>query len=441
VALTGDPYGLEPDFERFVVYYAVRSPRFWSLAGHAIEPLSLEIAGAALAVEASRQLAKELGHGPDAPVLVLQRLRRGVYDGKVTQEMVQEVVDLLDYVDDEFDRPPEMESVVAELLPVLKRRMQSQAIILAHGEFAKRGDFTSVRAAFDKADSLGRSEHVGSTTLGPAAFDVLEASRTVNRLPTGVLELDMRLGGGTPRQSLGVWLGDSGAGKSMALIHQAGEGLRGGFFGGFVTLELPEHVQLARLIANVTGLPWNDLLDSAKVKAEGRRRLDLVMDKLGLCELAEFPPHATTVADLTEWVDRMEDKHSRKMELLVVDYADKLHYPRVRSDNSYLEMRYVYEGLRRDLSVARGMWVWTGSQASRPTKDSGKKLDLHHVADSMHKVRVADVVVSLNPRDDGQIEPFVAKNRLGESRYFIGPLPTDFVRARLVPATRELGAW
>jgi hypothetical protein len=39
------------------------------------------------------------------------------------------------------------------------------------------------------------------------------------------------------------------------------------------------------------------------------------------------------------------------------------------------------------------MWCFTASQAGRPSKDQKKKVDLEHVADSMHKVRVADLVI------------------------------------------------
>ena len=111
-------------------------------------------------------------------------------------------------------------------------------------------------------------------------------------------------------------------------------------------------------------------------------------------------------------------------------------------DNEYLAMRYVYEGLRRDIAVARGMWVWTASQASRPSKDSNKRLDLHHVADSMHKVRVADQIITLNPKDDGQqMEFFIAKNRMGKARFSVGPIVTDFEKARIVPRAREFQQW
>jgi len=55
----------------------------------------------------------------------------------------------------------------------------------------------------------------------------------------------------------------------------------------------------------------------------------------------------------------------------------------------------------------------------------------------MHKIRVADLVITLNLRDDGGEDPqiilYVAKHRTGKSRVEIGPLPTEYERGRLVP--------
>jgi KaiC/GvpD/RAD55 family RecA-like ATPase len=434
-----DPYGLDPLFEKVVLWYCSTSPQFWGLVGHAVDPKALEVANGMLLLETVRQLARELGRGPSSTLIVIQRLRRRVHEGKVTVEQVKAVAALYDEVEDASAL--EVGSVVNELLPVIKRRMQSQAILLSHAEFAKKGDFASVRDLLEKQARLGSAEQVAGVRLGPTGFDQIERSQTMDRLPTGVLELDLKLNGGMPLRSLGVWLGDSGGGKSMALAHQTCEGLRQQLFMGFATLELPEHVQLARLFANLTGVPTNDILELDRWRAEAKRRMHLIESQIGLCEVAEFAPYATTVQELIDWLDQKEQEHGVKMHALVVDFADKLYYPKARADNEYLMMRHVYEGLRRDVAMARGMWVWTGSQAARPTKGSTKRIGLHHVADSMHKVRAADTVVSLNPRDDDMMELFLAKNRLGLSNILVGPLVTDFGRARLVPVVKELGTW
>lgn len=438
MALT-EPYGLDPEFEKVVLYYCVTSAQFWSQVGYALDGDALGDPSARLIVETCRLIAREMGRGPESVRLVVQRLSRRVNEGKVTAAQVQTITALIDDVQD--SSPPAVVPVINELIPIIRRQLQSAAIVASHAEYAKKGDFQGVRALFEKASRIGVIDQIAGVKVGASGFDRIELAASVSRVPTGILELDLQLNGGLPQKSLTVWVGDAGSGKSQALIHQVGQGMRQHMFCGFITLELPEHVQLARLFGNLTGVEVTNILDVKRWRDEAQARMTLIESQVGLCELAEFSPHATSVQDLIEWVEQKEQHHGAKMQLLVIDYADKMRSPEVKDNNEYLAMRYVYEGLRRDIAVARSMWVVTGSQAGRASKESAKRLDMHHIADSMHKVRVADVVVTLNPREDGTMELFVAKNRLGKSRYVVGPLQTDFSRGRFVPVTREMGGW
>jgi hypothetical protein len=397
---------------------------------------------AKLLIATCRTIVKETGQGPDSSVLIVQRLKRQVAAGKVGQDTLLEVLDLFEEV--EQLNLPTWEMVANEIVPILRKRLRFQAIQAAHGEYAQDGDFEEVGKALENAARLGNSEVAHSVTLRSSAFDKLAQLRSMQRLSYGIAELDASMDGGLPRKSLGVYVGDSGGGKSMHLASQAGTCLIQQMFVGMVTLELPVHVQLARLIAHITGVEVNGVLDNPHLEKEARRRFDIVEPHLGLLELADFPPQVTSVRDILAWVETKEEDHGRKMDALIVDYADKLFAPQVRDNNEYVAMRYVYESLRRDLADARDMWVWTASQAGRRGgKDSKRTLDLDNVADSMHKIRVADVVLTLNPeQDDGSLmHYFVAKNRLGRSRMKIGPVFTDFARARAATFARELGSW
>lgn len=433
-----EPYELHPGFEELVVYYCATNTQFWSRVGHAVEPERLRHPLGKLVFDTARLIAKDTGKGPDAGLITVQRLAARMYEGKVTQGELTAVNDLIDRVCDM--PPPKVEDVIEELLPIVRRALHRLGIMMATDDYAKKGDFRLVESIFEKARRLGEVELVDGSRLAPVSFDEIAKLKLADRLPTGVIELDLQLGGLRVGE-LGVWIGDSGGGKSQALAHQAAESIRNGHLTGFITLELPKPVQLARLFANITGMPVNQILDNEQDREEARRRMGLAEPLLGICEVADMPPQATTVRDIVEWITAKEQEHQTKMRAIIIDYADKLHDPKVR-DNDYVGMRNVYEALRRDIAVAREMWVWTASQATRPNKDRKKKLDLHHVADSMHKVRVADLIITLNPTEDmTQTEFFIAKNRMGKSRFNVGPVLTDFERARLVPAARELLAW
>lgn len=435
-----EPYNLDPAFEAAVVTLAASRPRFWARVGHALDPDCLGSPAARLALQAVGLLARERGVGPASSLLTQQRVSRMVADGKITHAELVAVADLFDAAED-VGLPPD-DAAADELAPILKRRAQSAAIVQAHDLFARKADLRPVVDALARADRLGAADATTGTLVGADSFDEIASMSSVQRLPTGVLELDLQLNDGLARRCFGVVLGASGDGKSQFLINQAAEGVRSKLFVGFGTLELPKPVQLARFFANMTGVPFDLIMENPADRAEAKRRMAIMTPYVGACVMEEFPPHATTVRDIGDWCDRVADQYGRRFDLLCLDYADKMHDPRARADNTYLEMRYVYEGVRRDLAVDRDMWVWTGAQAARADKDSKKRLELNNVSDSMHKVRVADMVITLNARDEGtQMIYFVAKNRLGKSRFQVGPLPSDFERARLVPAPAEFFDW
>jgi hypothetical protein len=164
-----------------------------------------------------------------------------------------------------------------------------------------------------------------------------------------------------------------------------------------------------------------------------------------------FTPQITSTADIVSWMQLCEAETGRNVDLLVVDYADKLTDARAKKDqqSKYALMEFVYESLRV-AAVDRKCWCWTASQSTvkgvdKPRKGEKKAaLDMDAVADSSNKVRVADLVVTLN-YDDAMDEMtfFVAKNRTGQSRRKVGPVRADYAygyvsRPNAITVAREI---
>lgn len=429
-----DGYGLSEAFERAVIYSCCARPSFWKRVGGSLDPKRMHHPLAQILLAACRVVAAETGRPPTSSIVVVQRVSRWHREGKLKFEVVSACADFFDAAE-EAGLPAE-EDLVAELVPVVRRKMHSEAVIAAHDEFARRGDFKSVSDALDKASRLGEFAAFDDVKLSASGMHLLDDDGG-ERLPTGVVELDVALGGGLIRGGEGVVIADSGGGKSVFLVSQVAEASRRGMHVAMATLELSHKLQFARLVANLTGVPTNDLLSDPQERERARARLEETEGERGPVHIAEFSPHATTVRDLQEWVDAKEQSEGRSVDLLVVDYADKLWDPRSRDGNEYLTMRYVYEGLRRDLAACqpRPRWIWTASQPGRRArKESKAYLDLADVADSMHKVRVADLIVTINFEDlddYSTAEFFVAKHRGGKARFAVGPLPTDFACGRM----------
>lgn len=427
------PYNLDAGFEKQVVTLACSSPRFYGRIGHALDPELMKLEPSKHALRAAHQINNDVGHGPSSGTMVIQRLRRWMADGKVTLEAIKEVAELFDDAEDTGVDPED--SVVAELAPLLRQRIRDEAVDAAIASYGKQGDLSRVVELETKAARIGQVDTSVGTVLGSESFDEIVKLKDLMRLQLGVMELDSTLDGGLQSGGLGILVGASGDGKSMGLSHISGVNLVGGLFIAYATLELPKEVVLARIKANITGVPINTMLNGDI--EEARQRLESLAHKLGRLVVQEFSPKTTTVDDLKAWVDNCEAQAGRKIDLLVVDYGDKLGAKAKKGEqqNEYTGALAVFEGLRV-YAHDRKIFCWTASQASRQ-KDRKKRLDLNDVADSMHKIRVADLVITLNLRDDGTEEPmivfYIAKHRTGKSRVEIGPMPTEYERGRICP--------
>lgn len=424
----GSPYNFDPAFERAIVTLACSQKSFFGKIAHELDPALLGTDNTKRALEAAKVIYRELGHGPDSLLIVAQRLRARVHSGAITLEQALETCALFDASIDAG--LPSEETVINELRPILQKRMNEAAVRSAIDEFGKGGDLSGAQKLIARSARIGVHDVSLGTKFGDAGFQAIEELRKMERLPTGIDELDLQLDGGLQRGGLGVVIAGSGVGKSQGLSHFGGHALRRSAFVCLATLELPEATQHARLVASVTGIPINEMLFGDMSRAKKR----VAGMQLGRCLVREFSPYSTTIEDLFEWVRLCEEEAEQEIDLLLVDYADLLGAPKTsKGDQSTYETgRIVYGGLR-EYADRRKKWVWTASQANR-SKDSHKRVDASDVADSLHKVRVADLVLTLTPKGDEceELLIYVAKHRTGRSRFQIGPLPTSFECGRLV---------
>ena len=431
------PYGLLPGFEAATVTSLCKSGNLWARLGSEVVGECLTSPVAQLALKAANEYAKEVGKGPGSLLVVLQRLARWRDDGKLAQAKIEEVSDFFDAAEDAG--LPTDDAIVAELAPVLQLRARQAAVELVITEFRRGEDLSKAEAAIARARSIGKVADADGAILGGGIFDAIDAVRLMDRLGTGVAELDLLLDGGLPR-GLTLFVGASGTGKSMAMAHTAAEAVYQRLHVGIVTLELSEEIQLARIIANLTGTPINDMIQGRQGRA--RQRLEQMLPELGSLTCRYFSPKATTVSDITRWVEQREAKVGARMNLLVIDYIDKLGTG--SEESSYKAQGDIADALR-DYALQRQLWCLSASQARRSSGKSGKaqgavQTDLDDIADSMGKPRVADLVVTLRKDEDAQtLDLFVAKNRLGRSRTSTGPLVQDEACGRLVTTTRGCG--
>lgn len=287
--------------------------------------------------------------------------------------------------------------------------------LLDKGDIKQYGD---ARMAIEKALSVG----CGSSNVGTVFGDVLPFLQkslnedsmydTSKRIPTGMPNLDMVLGGGLAPGEIGVVVGPTGVGKSITLINLG--------IGCFIkrkplvyyTLELKEMDVIARITSRITGLTVEE------IRMSNDDYSIIVRDRLfhdPILIVKYFKPKSITTGALSSHLSRLKSVKDISPGLVIVDYADKMRSPKEK-EGTYLAMGDIYEnliGIGFDFDCP----IWTASQTNR--HGVGKSFnDIDSVADSYKKMMDADVVITIGQdtqmKIEGRIDYHLVKSRRSE---------------------------
>lgn len=431
------PYQLDPKFEAAFVTACCFRPRLFLKVFEFIEADGLALPPAKLAWETLEKLRRANGTTPASLLIVIQRLRADLLAGSLTQAQLDSVANLFDDAEDKG--LPTDEDILSVLAPLLQRRIEREALEESFVAFSKGEDLTKPMERVDRVRKMREVEVEETSEVDDAAFAEIERRALLPRLPTGILELDDTLGGGPKKGTAAMFLAPSSAGKSMGLIQVATAAVIRSFNVCYATLELEESDVKARYVANLIGHPIDSVTSPPARAAFAKLRTQY---PFGRFLVRQFTPKLTTVRDITLWVAEQEKKHGIVVDLLVVDYGDKLGSGSKKadeSDNGYVAQGTVYDQMFT-WSRDNERWLWTASQSTRETDSGGgkgkkKRVRLDDAADSMGKVRNFDLVVGLNPQDEYTLMTYgIEKNRNGGGRgSLVGPLPVDFALARIAP--------
>lgn len=259
----------------------------------------------------------------------------------------------------------------------------------------------------------------------------------IRAFPTGILHLDEVFGpsGGLSRGEVGLIVGDTKSGKSIALNHMAFACSRIGGKVLVLSLEGSRKLTEDRLDARFAEERYQNIkfgeYSSHDVEERVYREYEMLKGNMvvrGFTDKWDY-----NVVDVDHELDELAAM-GFKPDLVVVDYLDLL-YPREFDprENLYERQTRVAQDLHQ-LAVNRNMALWTASQAKRPTNkanDPNFVLRAMDMADCYGKARTVDMVLTLNFTDEerlrGVMRLYVDRYRDNEAGQVI-PLQTDFRR-------------
>lgn len=291
---------------------------------------------------------------------------------------------------------------VVDQVATFSRHQAVQAAILESVPKLEQHKFTEIASLLQKALNVGANLDVGEYDYG----SMIEA-RTGERLeraagmlpPTGITTGypyidDALYHKGWGRRELSVLMGGAKAGKTMALITFGINAVAAGYNVIYFTLEVSSRIIAERLDANIADCVVSELGDHVH---DVRSKVQAFMAKAGKrFVIQEFPTGSLRVSDVRRVLERYKAKGT-KFDLVIVDYAD-LMAPERMTDNSMENSKSVYVNLR-GLAMEEDVAILTATQTNR----DGFKAAVaraEHVADDFNKIRIADVVISINKTEE-----------------------------------------
>lgn len=198
--------------------------------------------------------------------------------------------------------------------------------------------------------------------------------------------------------------------NSWLLIKSGVEAMKQGKNVVHITLELQEKYVGRRYDACFTGIDFQNVTKNKQLVEDS---LDAVP---GFLQIKYFPVKTISALSIKNYVERLETLSGKKVDLLVVDYADLLKSSTTdRNSNSYLDGGSIYEELR-GVAGELGVPCWTASQANRSASNEDF-VEADGIADSYKKVMTADVVLSLSRQQPDKVANTarfqLIKNRFG----------------------------
>jgi replicative DNA helicase len=273
--------------------------------------------------------------------------------------------------------------------------------ILDSVELIERGEHDKAFGRIKAAMEVGAVETQGaydywSEVSSRTATRIAEASGELKPrgITTGIRFLDKVLKHhGWGRKELSALMGGPKAGKSIGLGTFARNASLAGHNVLFCSLEVSSEINSDRVDASIAEIAINELgMDPKAVES----KITLAAKKAGRLIMHEYPSGTMTPTMLRRLIRRYQAQGTR-FDLVVVDYAD-IMAPDFRTTDSIENSKSIYLALRA-IAQEEGLAMLTATQTNREgAKANTAKMD--HAADDFNKVRIVDLLISINRTDD-----------------------------------------
>jgi len=243
--------------------------------------------------------------------------------------------------------------------------------------------------------------------------------------PIGINRIDMAMNGGLSAGELEVVMAYSGVGKTFWCVQRGFTVARRRKKCLHFVLEGGRKKTEDRYESRFADLLYSDVKGgsiSAEVMSAMQREYRLLKRNLVVRGFGDLDSWRATYEDLLAELKELRSAYGWVPDLIVVDYGD-LMWAGLEGESEYMRQKVAFRQLkalseRVEFRGHQGYAVCSPTQAQRPDKGADKRehvLRPRDVADCYEKVRVSDIIISLN-RTEQEKEHALARVFLGKYR-------------------------
>lgn len=242
-----------------------------------------------------------------------------------------------------------------------------------------------------------------------------------DKIPFDIELLNVITAGGFSRKTLNVFLGGTGAGKSLVMCHLAAANLLQGRNVLYITLEMAEEKIAERIDANLLKVTLKELRNLPRDMY--LKKIDRVKQKTpGRLIIKEYPTSSAGSAHFRHLLNELKIKKNFVPDIIYIDYINICCSSRLKSNfnvNSYTMIKTIAEELR-GLAVENNVPIVSATQTNRggydnsdvSITDTSESFGLPATVDFMAALIVNEGLEKLNQMMIKQL-----KNRYGDPAY------------------------
>jgi len=225
---------------------------------------------------------------------------------------------------------------------------------------------------------------------------------TFNRIGLNQWRLFDALLGGIGRQELMLYMAPSGSGKTSFLCNVAVLAMLGLEKNVLcITTELTDTVFTARLYRRILSMSREKFRETSQSeKLRGIRKFaHLTKSKF---HVVYHKPGTATALDILSAVEQFENVYGEEVDVVILDYLDKLKVP--RGELYRLALQDTTEELR-SVALEKNLALVTATQTNRESMKKGETTG-YHTSEGIGKHQSSDVVITMQQTEEERVHGF-----------------------------------